>query len=129
MTQVPLPGPGCFTSSYPSTGWQEVPCVTPPPVPFLPATGAQSYEVGDGRDPTARVSGLISAATGSFDSAVGITSVASVYSTTPPGAGQYSLQLNANTFHNTPACSGAQTPANCRGWEQFIYTYTNPHNG
>jgi energy-converting hydrogenase Eha subunit F len=27
MTQVPLPKPGCFTSTYPNTGWREVPPV------------------------------------------------------------------------------------------------------
>ena len=117
MTQVPLPKPGCFTSSYPSAGWQEVPCVTAPAVPFMPATGTQSFTVGNGFDPTAQVSGLISAATGSFDSVAGVTSVMG------PDPGQYSLQLNANTFYNTPACSGAQMPANCRGWQQFVYTY------
>jgi energy-converting hydrogenase Eha subunit F len=39
MTHVPLPKPGCFTSSYPNTGWQDVPCVTPPNLPFPPTTG------------------------------------------------------------------------------------------
>src|SRR6266481_3489786 len=30
MARVPLPTKGCFTSSYPSREWQEVPCTTPP---------------------------------------------------------------------------------------------------
>ncbi len=33
MARVPLPKKGCFTSSYPSTEWQEVPCTTLPAVP------------------------------------------------------------------------------------------------
>jgi hypothetical protein len=30
MARVPLPKKGCFTSSYPGTQWQEVPCTTAP---------------------------------------------------------------------------------------------------
>ena len=28
MTRTPFPKPGCYTSSYPSIRWQEVPCST-----------------------------------------------------------------------------------------------------
>ena len=37
MARVPLPGRGCFTSSYPRTEWREVPCTTPPARPYPPA--------------------------------------------------------------------------------------------
>jgi hypothetical protein len=33
MSQTPLPKTGCFTSAYPNTGWQEVPCVKGPENP------------------------------------------------------------------------------------------------
>jgi hypothetical protein len=37
MARVPLPRRGCFTSSYPSTEWREVPCTIPPARPYPPA--------------------------------------------------------------------------------------------
>ena len=48
-------------------------------------------------------------AEGSFDSVTGVTS-----------AGAYTLQLNTAPF-STSACSGSPNPANCQGWEQFVY--------
>jgi hypothetical protein len=39
MARVPPPKKGCFTSSYPSTEWQEVPCTTAPARPYPPARG------------------------------------------------------------------------------------------
>ena len=115
VTNVPLPKPGCFTSSYPSTGWQEVPCVTPPNLPFPPAIGPRPDTVGDGNDASGQVSGLISTAVGSFDSVSGVTSESG-----PMGANAFSLQINSSFFTSTTACSGAANPANCKGWEQFV---------
>src|SRR6266568_2762496 len=56
----------------------------------------------------------IASATGSFD-------VVNVTSETNLGSPDtYSLQLNSEYF-DTPACAGAANPANCKGWQQFIY--------
>jgi hypothetical protein len=116
MRQVPLPKKGCFTSSYPSTQWQEVPCMTAPARPYPPARGPRPDTVGNGNDVSAQAAGLISEAIGSFDSVIGVTSV-----TDPSGASGFSLQLNAN-FFTTSACNGAANPSICLGWQQFLYS-------
>src|SRR5262245_58586862 len=41
MARVPLPKKGCFTSSYPSNEWQEVPCTAAPQRPYPPARGGR----------------------------------------------------------------------------------------
>ena len=128
MVQVPppsvaAPGGGCFTASYPNIQWQEVPCaqgVTVPPFPPVPARappGGGAFSVGNGVDPIAGVaSGHVSTAVGSFDSVSGVTSITGEF-----GANDYTLQLNSNTF-SSPVCSGAGTPAQCVGWQQFVYS-------
>lgn len=118
MAQTPPAKNGCFTSTYPSTQWQEVPCTTGPALPYPPARGPRPGVVGNGNDVSASVSGHISTAIGSFDSVTGVTSE------TGSGTGQtndFSLQLNAN-FFTSSACSGAANPSQCLGWQQFVYS-------
>jgi hypothetical protein len=117
MAHVPPAKSGCFTSAYPDTQWREVPCSKGPAVPFLPASGPRPATVGDGNDVIAGVtSSHISLAEGSFDSVSGVTSVTSMQ-----GSNDYSLQLNTNVF-SSPVCSSAGTPAQCTGWQQFIFS-------
>jgi hypothetical protein len=134
MVQVPppnsaAPGGGCFTSFYPNVQWQEVPCaqgVTVPPFPPGPARAPSggAFTVGNGVDPIPGVtSGQISTAVGSFDSVSGVTSIAGEF-----GPDDYSLQLNSNTFSN-PVCSGAGTPAQCVGWQQFVFSNLGCNEG
>jgi hypothetical protein len=76
MARTPFPKPGCYTSSYPITHWLEVPCSTAKPRPhILPATGLKPHNVGGGGngDYSAKASGSLSSATGSFDSVTGAT--------------------------------------------------------
>ena len=73
MRQIPPPHAGCFTSAFPTTQWQEVPCTTPPARPYPPARGPRPSTVGNGNDVSASVTGHISQAVGSFDSVSGIT--------------------------------------------------------
>jgi hypothetical protein len=113
---------GCFTSSYPSTQWQEVPCLPGPTVP---------NDVGSGPRLGVSTGSLISTAVGSFDSVGGVTSITSidlksgnpVFDTLPEN-GDYTLQLNTNTF--TPSlCANAQPPDvmhPCEAWQQFIFS-------
>jgi hypothetical protein len=129
MKQTPFPKKeGCFTASYPSTTWQEATCVTPALIPFPPANntpptghpsagGARSETVGNGANDFVAVipSGTVTSAEGLFLSASGLES-----------AGTYSLQLNTNTFSNSPVCSGAENPSICQGWQQFVYTESSP---
>jgi hypothetical protein len=123
MAKVPLPKKGCFTSSYPGTEWQEVPCKTAPAIPFPPARGPRPNTVGNGNDVSAQVTGQISTAVGSFDSVTGVTSE----SGTMGGANAFSLQLNSN-FFNTSVCNGATNPSQCLGWQQFVYSNVeDPH--
>jgi hypothetical protein len=128
MVQVPppsvaAPNGGCFTATYPNIQWQEVPCaagVTVPPFPPVPArtpAGGEGFSVGGGVDPIAGVtSGQVSTAVGSFDSVSGVTNITGEF-----GANDYSLQLNSNTF-SSPVCSGAGTPSQCVGWQQFVFS-------
>jgi hypothetical protein len=116
MVRSERPKKGCFVATYPQKTWTEVPCETPRPVPFGPKRGARPFTVGNGVDFSAQVTGNTSAAEGTFENVVGVTS-----ETGGGTANKYSLQLNTNTF-STTTCSGAANPATCQGWEQFIYS-------
>jgi hypothetical protein len=117
MAHVPPPQPGCFTSTYPNTQWQQVPCKPAPQHPFILSHGPRTSTVGGGNDVAVGVSsGTISLAVGSFDSVTGVTSVTSMF-----GSNDYSLQLNTNLF-TTSACSVAANPSQCSGWVQFLYS-------
>jgi len=126
MAHTPVPKEGCFASTYPSTGWQEVPCTTAPSLPYppanrsgnLPARGPLPNTIGNGLDASAKVTtGHISESVGSFDSVTGVTSETGL-----AGANSFSLQLNANTFSGSAACSTAASPAACVAWQQFVFS-------
>ena len=120
-SRIPVPKKGCFKCSYPSTEWQEVPCTTGPTVPYPPAPEI----VGNYFDLTAKVSGSISSAVGSFDSVTGVTSETGNVNGQPPVANFFSLQLNTNQF-DTALCTGV---TNCKGWQQFGFSNTRCDNG
>lgn len=116
---------------YPSTQWQEQPCTKAPNIPVIPKQGAAPQTVGSGNDFVAEAtSGLISSADGSFATATGGNSE-SGYTSNQPSAypNSFSLQLNSNTFSNTPLCSGAADPSQCLGWQQFVFSEANGGNG
>jgi len=122
MRVTPKPKTGCFTATYPTTEWQEVPCITPPPIPMPPRRGVRPLVVGNGDDISARVSttGFISTAIGSFDSVTGVTSESSpIGNSGSPVANAYTLQVNTEFFVST-ACAGSPNTG-CRGWEQFVH--------
>ena len=134
MARTHPPKTGCYTSSYPSTQWQEVPCTSAPKIPHVPPipTAAVPGSVGGsgvGSGWSAGVSGSLISAEGSFYSVSGVASKSGL---TPSGAsaGQnsFSLQLNTNIFNFfTQLC--AHQPE-CTEWQQFLYT--NPkscHSG
>ena len=56
-------------------------------------------------------------AQGYFPQVMGVRSISSADG---DNNNTYSLQLNTNTF-STAACNGAADPANCSGWQQFLY--------
>jgi hypothetical protein len=112
MARTVFPKKGCFKASYPGTEWREVACTAAPTRTYPPRT---LFTVGSGVDFSAVVAGHIASATGSFDS-VNVTS-----ETNLGNPDTYSLQLNSQYF-TTPACAGAANPANCKGWQQFIYS-------
>ena len=116
MTRAPLPKKGCFKVSYPDTEWHEVACTTAPLRPYSPRPRqARPFTVGSAVDFSAVVANHIASATGSFD----LVNVTSETNLGQPDT--YSLQLNSEYFV-TPACAGAANPANCKGWQQFIYS-------
>jgi hypothetical protein len=119
MAQIPLPKKGSFEASYPSKEWREVPSAKAPLIPLIPRRGPRPLIVGNGNDVVAQAPiGLISSATGSFDSVTGVTSESGQINNTGPAvANAYTIQLNTNFFASTVAGS----PATCQGWEQFVF--------
>lgn len=128
LARNPLPGSGCFQTSYPSTEWTRVACSTPPHLLYpVPATRRAMEEfaqsVGDGADYTANTSPKrMSRAIGAFPAVSGVTRVRSVEN--PKfgccgynGINSYTLQLNSY-FFSTRACGNIQ---NCAGREQFVF--------
>lgn len=139
VKQLPVPGPGCFTASFPAIRWHAVHCHAAPDVRYGPRQGNRAFTVGNGNDYSAQVSSTISSVTGSF---AGVNAGA-----TETGAGgvvnSYSLQLNSapwpcrpglapfneaclggvDTAVPAPAlCTDSDTPLSCQGWQQFVYS-------
>ena len=139
MKQLPVPGPGCFTASFPAIRWHAVHCHAAPDVRYLPAQGNRPFDVGNGNDYSAQVSGTISSVTGSFsDMNAGATETGNGNVTN-----SYSLQLNSAPWPCRPGlapfneaclggvdtavpaptlCTDSYTPSSCQGWQQFIYS-------
>lgn len=122
IRQTAPPSKGCFTAA-PQRTWRQVACVTPPDIPFAPALRRSGpvpgpMTVGKGTGWTAKVTGLMTSATGSFPSVSGVTGESGALFNVPPAtADAYSLQLNTNPFV-TVQCLGHPT---CLGWEQFVF--------
>jgi hypothetical protein len=131
IAHVRQPGIGCYRASYPVLRWQATRCVTAPPrVPLAPvprsAHQAGPDLVGNGTDYSAKVSGSIVQATGTFANvSSGITEQGYPGGTGTLTANAFSLQLNSQFFAGSPACSGSGDPAGCQAWQQFVYTYEN----
>jgi hypothetical protein len=119
IAQLATPGSGCFDASYPALRWHATPCAVAPQVAYAPAS---PQAVGDGKDYSAVVTGLISKATGTFTNvSPNITEKGKPGNQGAAKANTFSLQLNSE-FFSSPRCSGASKPAKCVGWEQFVYT-------
>lgn len=119
MNRTLPPKKGCFTATYPGTTWQQIPCAEGPRRTYGRTYAprlSRPQSVGGGIDFEAQVAGLMSSATGSFDS-VNVTSEAD-----NGNPDIYSLQLNSSYFSSPAACAGAANPNNCNGWQQFIYS-------
>jgi hypothetical protein len=130
IARVPQPGRGCYQASYPALRWHAVKCVTAPHVPFAPATRRKGSTVGDGNDHSAQVSGLISKAIGTFtDVSSNITEKGKIDNEGSKVANAFSLQLNSQFFTDPPACAGSSDPADCLGWQQFVYAYSGCSGG
>ncbi len=112
---------GCFQANEPDRQWKEVPCVKPPDIPMTPRRGLAPEVVGNTNDISAGApTGLISSATGSFDTVGGVTSETGLVGNSgTPVANAYSLQVNTNQFNST-SCNGSPN-VGCKAWEQFVY--------
>jgi YVTN family beta-propeller protein len=117
IQRLHVPGKGCFTSSYPKLQWRKTRCQAAPHLRFSPARGSGPKLVGNGTDYSASVTGLLSSATGSFDN---VTPGATETSNGVPNS--FSLQLNTKPFTSAIICAGSANPADCQGWQQFIYS-------
>jgi hypothetical protein len=130
IAHVGAPGTGCFTASYPSLQWHAAKCVAAPKVPLIPRHGSNGHAgpatIGDGVDYSAKVTGKITKAVGTFKNVTkGITVKGAPGGTGSPVANGFSLQLNTQFISGSPACSGAGDPSSCQAWQQFVYTYQN----
>jgi len=128
IEKIPTPGAGCYHASYPALRWHAVKCVAAPKLPLAPALPAGSAlrgpakTVGNGNDYSARVSGRISKATGTFHNvSKGITEKGTDPSTGSTVPNAFSLQINSQFISGSPACAGSGNPANCLAWQQFVY--------
>ena len=136
MARVPEPSRGCYRASYPTLAWHSVACVAAPKVPLVPRPLSPSVghagpaAVGDGRDYSAQVSGLISRAVGSFNNvSSGVTEKGQVGGSGSQVANSFSLQINSQFFSGSSACSRSGNPSSCQAWQQFVYTYENSSAG
>jgi hypothetical protein len=122
MRNIPVPGKGCFHASYPNVAWESVECKEAKPrshpVSLNPKLGVPQEVGAVGGDYTANSQGLISVASGSFQTS-GITTETGVRgdSGAVDGSNEYSLQINTNQG-NSDRCSGHP---NCWVWQQFVY--------
>jgi len=123
MARVPLPGNGCFLATRATSTWEEVPCQPPSRMHFSPRAIGESgliETVGGNSDymaQTTSTSNPITWAEGSFPIVNGLTTETDSIL----GPNKYGLQLNTNQFPGPQLCQGASVPANCLGWQQFIY--------
>jgi hypothetical protein len=131
MAQSPLPKPGCFQSEYPSTMWREIACTTAPNYPMVPKRGPRPLVVGNGNDISAQApTGHISNAFGDFDTGTKVASeLGQVGGSGPFLPNVYTLQLNTDFFSGSSACAGANNPALCLAWEQFVYENDGTSSG
>ena len=132
IANVATPGHGCYHASYPALQWQATACLVVPNLPFAPHLPAQgvpavvgnSTVVGNGNDYSAKVTGTLSKSTGTFTHVTpGITEKGKVDNSGAKVANAFSLQLNSEFYSDPPACSGAAIPADCYGWQQFVYAF------
>ena len=136
LAHVAAPGSGCYHASYPALQWHATRCTVAPKWPLAPvlpsgvASRGGPVTVGDGQDYAAKVSGLISRATGTFKHVTPtITESGQVGGSGSKVRNSFSLQLNSQFFSGSPACSGSSNPASCEAWQQFVYTYQNATTG
>jgi von Willebrand factor type D domain len=124
MSKVPTSKKGCFGATYPERTWREEACVPAPNYPMPPRQGPRPLTAGDGNDivGVAPAGLFIRNVTGSFDSVSNVTSEkGKIGNSGPEVANAYTLQVNANTFSGTSACSGAADTSVCKAWEQFVF--------
>jgi hypothetical protein len=128
IANIPTPGVGCYHASYPALQWRAVKCVAAPKFPLAPALPAGSAlrgpatTVGNGKDYSARLSGRISKATGTFHNVSKNITEKGI----DPGTGStvpnaFSLQINTQFISGDPACAGSGNPGSCQAWQQFVY--------
>ena len=127
MRSIRLPGSGCFEATYPIAAWEEVPCVTGPPIPFIPAHGLPPGVVGNGTDFMAKVPTGITRSDGYFPKVTGLASETDSLI----GNNSFTFQLNTQVFQNAATaalCVGAEYPSECSGWQQFVFANTSYSN-
>jgi hypothetical protein len=130
MAHIRQPGRGCYSASYPALTWHAVKCVTAPKVRLSPALVAKSAKraepaaTGNSDDYSAKVSGTISQAVGTFaDVSPSVTEEGLVNNSGSQVANSFSLQMNSQFFSGSPACDGSSDPSDCQAWQQFVYVY------
>lgn len=123
VKKSPMPSEGCFRVEYPSTNWHPVPCSTKEPREVGRSPNRHSARavilpqaVGNTTDDEALVPGLLTDVTGEFPVVSGVSS-----ENDGTGNDHWTLQINSNRFANSNYCANARVPAECSGWQQFIF--------
>jgi hypothetical protein len=117
ITQLQTPSQGCFHAAYPKVEWLKAKCTVAPKLRFQPGT------VGNGDDWATESSGKLSQVQGEFQYvSPGISEAGPLNGGGAVLPNTYSLQINSQFFNDPPKCSGAETPSDCDGWEQFVYS-------
>ena len=121
ISTKPQPKKGFFTAKFPSLEWKEIPCVDGPKYPMVPRSGIAPDTVGKSNDVAAEApSGIITSATGSFDTLTNVTSESgSISNAGASHPDTYTLQINTD-FFITSVCNTSPN-TQCRGWEQFVF--------
>jgi hypothetical protein len=124
LASAPPSRAGCFTTSYPSTRWRQVPCRRGPTYPEDVGGGSGDFVandtpllIQDRNGITIPVFHPIRFVEGTFPTVTGVQTVTDSKTSL---SGDYSLQINTNRFA-ARLCDKA-TPPGCQGWQQFVYT-------
>ena len=124
IVSTPTPQNGCFVTSFPSTEQKEVPCATAAPEEATVRRPAIIGNLASDYILLPKPNSTITRLDGSFANLSDVLTETGVPRGTPATQDTYTIQINSNLSPpGVPAiCARAAVPANCIGWQQFVYS-------